>query len=135
MFVPDGSVTGTVTTADGNSYPFSTEAAVSPGELFLADSQTVADGSTADDGWVVLNDGEVRGSFSLPGTNFGHSGVLGGDFRFAPSITPQLALVQLPTFGQNLNQVFFVGRGMLTLPVLNRPVVLVILIRGVADRF
>ena len=128
VFAPDGGVTGTLTNAAGSSYTFSTEAAVAPGGLFLANSQTVADGSAADGGWVVLNDGEVRGSFSLRGANFGHSGFLGNGLLFAPAVTPQLALPQLPIFGQNLGQVFLNGGGPLTLPVLNRPVVIVLIV-------
>ena len=127
-FVPDGNITGALTTADGSSYTFSTEAAVAPGGLFLANPQTMPDGSTADGGWVVLNDGEVRGSFSLPGTDFGHSGFLGGGVQFAPSVFPQLAPTQLPNFGQDLTRIFTGGGGPLTLPVFNRPVVLVIIV-------
>lgn len=129
MLVPGGNITGTLVTTDGNSYPFSTDAAVSPGGLFLADSQAMPDGTPADGGWVVLNDGEVRGSFSLPGINFGHSGVLGVGIQFAPSVAPQLSLPQLPMFGQNLNQVFLGGGGNLTLPVLNRPVMFILIVR------
>jgi hypothetical protein len=124
VFVPDSSVTGTLTLASGSNYSFSTEAAVAPGGLFLANGQTMADGSAGDGGWVVLNDGEVRGAFSLGQANFGHSGVLGGTLLFAPALAPQLVVPQLPNFGQNLNQVFLGGGGTLTLPVVvTQPIV------------
>lgn len=128
MFVPDGSITGALTTVDGNSFTFSTEAAAAPGGLFLSGSQMMPDGSTADGGWVVLNDGEVRGSFSLPGSDYGHSGFLNGMIQFAPSVLPQLNRTQLPFFAPNLNQVFSGGGGPLTLPVLNQPVVFVLVV-------
>ena len=137
LLVPDGNITGALTTADGNSYPFSTEAAVSPAGLFLADSQTMPDGSVADGGWVVLNDGEVRGSFSAQDTDFGHSGVLGQGLQFARTVTPQLTMTEVPTFGQNLNQVFLGGGGMIRLPItstFSQPVVFVIVVRRFSGR-
>jgi hypothetical protein len=58
-----GSLTGGFQTADGASHTWSADPASGPGALYHAD-QTLPDGTAAEGWWVVLNDGEVRGSFA-----------------------------------------------------------------------
>ena len=74
-----GNLTGSLSLANGATYQFSGEPAFPPAGLYLADSQTLPDGSKADGGWVVLNDGEVRGNYSHTSkgsskeTSYGHN--------------------------------------------------------------
>jgi hypothetical protein len=73
---------GTVTTADGNTMTFSTGPAVPPAGVFLpSDGEMLPNGAPVDGGWVVLNNGDVRGVGPFAGSNggfgkFGHSASL-----------------------------------------------------------
>jgi hypothetical protein len=57
------SLTGSFVMADGVSHAFSAELASGPGALYRTD-ETMADGTDAEGGWVVLNSGDVRGSLN-----------------------------------------------------------------------
>ncbi len=56
-----GQITGSLTTPDGASHQFSLVPASGPGAVWEED-ETLADGTPASGGWVVLNDGSIRGS-------------------------------------------------------------------------
>jgi hypothetical protein len=117
-----GSIQG-VFTENGANYPFTTQAAVRPAGLLIAPSQALTDGSTADGGWITLNDGSVRGSFSTqaPGasqpTNFGQSGTLGQSMQMAPAVMSQVNAAQVPAFSPNLREAAQGSTSMLALPV------------------
>ena len=58
------SISGAFQTPDGAAHYFRVDPASGPGALYRTD-EMLPDGSQAEGGWVVLNNGEVRGQISL----------------------------------------------------------------------
>jgi hypothetical protein len=57
-----GSLAGSLQTTDGQSHDWSGDPASGPGALYHSDD-TLPDGNGGEGWWIVLNDGDVRGSY------------------------------------------------------------------------
>jgi hypothetical protein len=60
LITAGGPIIGNLIAADGGSYFVRLEPAVAPGALWIQD-EVLSDGAQVEGGWVVLNDGSIRG--------------------------------------------------------------------------
>jgi hypothetical protein len=82
LITAGGPIIGNLITADGGSYFVYLEPAVAPGALWVQE-EVLSDGAQVEGGWVVLNDGSVRGQVNVQscpngacgGLPPGHSGM------------------------------------------------------------
>jgi hypothetical protein len=63
-----GTLTGSLQTVDGQTHGWSADQASGPGALYHSDDQ-FPDGNGGEGWWIVLNDGDVRGTYGLRSVN------------------------------------------------------------------